>query len=152
MGDDDVEAGKESVTLDKFFEEVETVKEDMRQVEKLYRKLQEANEESKIVHNAKTMKELRARMDKDVELVLKRVKLIKSKLEALEKSNAAQRSVPGCGPGSSTDRTRTSVVSGLGKKLKDMMDDFQGLRARMQQEYKETVERRCVTFVNHIEC
>ncbi|KAJ1379233.1 Target SNARE coiled-coil-like proteiny domain [Sesbania bispinosa] len=143
---DDVEAGKESINLDKFFEDVENVKEDMRTVEKLYRKLQEANEESKIVHNAKTMKELRARMDKDVEQVLKRVKIIKGKLEALERSNAANRNLPGCGPGSSADRTRTSVVSGLGKKLKDMMDDFQGLRARMQQEYKETVERRYFTI------
>ncbi|KAK7302700.1 hypothetical protein RJT34_13596 [Clitoria ternatea] len=143
---DDVEAGKESVNLDKFFEDVENVKEEMRIVEKLYRKLQEANEESKIVHNAKTMKDLRSRMDKDVEHVLKQVKLIKGKLEALERSNAANRNIPGCGPGSSADRTRTSVVSGLGKKLKDLMDDFQGLRARMQNEYKETVERRYFTI------
>ncbi|KAK4271442.1 hypothetical protein QN277_020141 [Acacia crassicarpa] len=143
---DDVEQGKESLSLDKFFEDVENVKEDMRSVEKLYRKLQDANEESKVVHNSKTMKELRARMDKDVEQVLKRVKIIKGKLEALEKSNAANRNLPGCGPGSSADRTRTSVVSGLGKKLKDLMDDFQGLRARMQNEYKETVERRYFTI------
>ncbi|XP_054803131.1 syntaxin-124-like [Prosopis cineraria] len=143
---DDVEAGKESINLDKFFEDVENVKEDMRFVEKLYRKLQDANEESKVVHNSKTMKELRSRMDKDVEQVLKRVKIIKGKLEALERSNAAQRNVPGCGPGSSADRTRTSVVSGLGKKLKDLMDDFQGLRARMQAEYKETIERRYFTI------
>ncbi|KAG4955873.1 Syntaxin-124 [Glycine max] len=143
---DDVEAGKESVNLDKFFDEVENVKEDMRLVEKLYRKLQESNEESKIVHNAKTMKDLRARMDQDVQQVLKRVKLIKGKLESLERSNAANRNIPGCGPGSSADRTRTSVVSGLGKKLKDLMDDFQGLRARMQNEYKETVERRYFTI------
>jgi len=143
---DDVEAGKESVNLDKFFEDVEDVKEDMRSVEMLYRKLQEANEESKTAHTAKAMKEIRARMDKDVELVLKRVKVVKGKLEALERSNAANRSLPGCGPGSSADRTRTSVVSGLGKKLKDMMDDFQGLRARMHMEYKETVERRYFTI------
>ncbi|BAT73791.1 hypothetical protein LR48_Vigan01g066100 [Vigna angularis] len=143
---DDVEAGKESVNLDKFFEEVEDVKEDMRSVEMLYRRLQEANEESKTAHTAKAMKEVRARMDKDVALVLKRVKVIKGKLEALERSNAANRSLPGCGPGSSADRTRTSVVSGLGKKLKDMMDDFQGLRARIQMEYKETVERRYFTI------
>ncbi|KAI9121126.1 hypothetical protein K1719_008159 [Acacia pycnantha] len=143
---DDVEQGKESLSLDKFFEDVENVKEDMRSVEKLYRKLQDANEESKVVHNSKTMKELRARMDKDVEQVLKRVKIIKGKLEALEKSNAANRNLAGCGPGSSADRTRTSVVSGLGKKLKDLMDDFQGLRARMQNEYKETIERRYFTI------
>ncbi|KAJ4952604.1 hypothetical protein NE237_029436 [Protea cynaroides] len=140
------EAGKETVNLDKFFEDVENVKEDMKNVERLYRKLQESNEESKTVHNAKTMKELRTRMDIDVERVLKCVKIIKGKLESLERSNAAHRNLPGCGPGSSADRTRTSVVSGLGKKLKGMMDDFQGLRATMTAEYKETVERRYFTI------
>ncbi|OWM77527.1 syntaxin-124 [Punica granatum] len=143
---DDMESGKETVNLDKFFEDVENVKEDMNLVERLYKKLQEANEESKTVHNAKTMKQLRTRMDSDVEQVLKRVKIIKGKLEALERSNAAHRSLPGCGPGSSADRTRTSVVGGLGKKLKDLMDDFQNLRARMNAEYKETVERRYFTI------
>ncbi|KAL0320148.1 UNVERIFIED_CONTAM: syntaxin [Sesamum radiatum] len=146
---EDLEAGvpprTEGVNLDKFFEDVEGVKKDMADVEKLYKQLQERNEESKTAHNAKTMKELRSRMDSDVSQVLKRVKVIKGKLEALEKSNAAQRKVPGCGPGSSADRTRTSVVSGLGKKLKNMMDDFQGLRARMNEEYKETVGRRYFT-------
>ncbi|GKV45908.1 hypothetical protein SLEP1_g52935 [Rubroshorea leprosula] len=143
---DDVEAGKEGVNLDKFFVDVENVKEDMKGVERLYKALQDANEESKTVHNAKTMKELRARMDIDVEQVLKKVKIIKGKLEGLERSNAATRNLPGCGPGSSADRTRTSVVSGLGKKLKDLMDNFQGLRARMNAEYKETVERRYFTI------
>lgn len=143
---DDLESGTETVNLDKFFEDVENVKEDMNHVDRLYKKLQEANEESKTVHNAKTMKQLRARMDSDVEQVLKRVKIIKGKLEALERSNAAHRSLPGCGPGSSADRTRTSVVGGLGKKLKDMMDDFQNLRAKMNAEYKETVERRYFTI------
>ncbi|GMI77581.1 syntaxin of plants 124 [Hibiscus trionum] len=143
---DDLEAGTESENLDKFFEDVENVKEDMKGVEKLYKALQDANEECKTAHSAKTMKQLRSRMDADVEQVLKRVKVIKGKLEGLERSNAASRNTPGCGPGSSTDRTRTSVVSGLGKKLKDMMDDFQALRARMQAEYKETVERRYFTI------
>ncbi|KAF9672281.1 hypothetical protein SADUNF_Sadunf11G0025100 [Salix dunnii] len=143
---DDMEAGKESMNLDRFFEDVENIKEEMKTVERLYRSLQEANEESRTVHNAKTMKNLRSRMDTDVEEVLKRVKIIKGKLEALDRSNAAHRNIPGCGPGSSTDRTRTSVVSGLGKKLKDLMDNFQELRARMSAEYKETVERRYFTI------
>ncbi|KAG9445545.1 hypothetical protein H6P81_011673 [Aristolochia fimbriata] len=138
--------GKETINLDRFFEDVENVKEDMQWVERLYKQLQDLNEESKTVHNAKTMKNLRARMDSDVEQVLKRVKIIKAKLEALDKSNVAHRNIPGCGPGSSADRTRTSVVSGLGKKLKDLMDDFQDLRAKMTAEYKETVERRYFTI------
>lgn len=143
---DDMEAAKENVNLDKFFEDVENVKEDMRQVEQSYNSLQEANEESKIVHNSKTMKNLRSKMDSDVSQVLKRVKVIKGNLEALERSNAAHRSNPGCGPGSSVDRTRTSVVTGLGKKLKDLMENFQDLRIRMTNEYKETVERRYFTI------
>ncbi|AAD50004.1 Similar to syntaxin [Arabidopsis thaliana] len=142
----DVEAGQETMNLDKFFEDVENVKDDMKGVEALYKKLQDSNEECKTVHNAKKVKELRAKMDGDVAMVLKRVKIIKQKLEALEKANANSRNVPGCGPGSSTDRTRSSVVSGLGKKLKDLMDSFQGLRARMNNEYKETVERRYFTI------
>jgi syntaxin 1B/2/3 len=64
-------------------------------------------------------------MDGDVEKVLKRAKAVKTKLEALDRDNANSRKVPGCGPGSSTDRTRSSVVSGLGKKLKETMDEFQ---------------------------
>lgn len=139
-------AGNDAIDLDKFFTDVENVKEDMTGVEKLYKKLQEANEESKTVHDAKTMKQLRAKMDSDVEQVLKRVKVIKGKLVALDKSNVEHRKVPGCGPGSSADRTRTSVVSGLGKKLKAMMDDFQALRTRMNEEYKETVGRRYFTI------
>ncbi|CAG7867253.1 unnamed protein product [Brassica rapa] len=142
----DVEAGQETMNLDKFFEDVENVKDDMKGIEALYKKLQDSNEECKTVHNAKKVKELRAKMDGDVGQVLKRVKMIKQKLEALEKANANSRNVPGCGPGSSTDRTRSSVVSGLGKKLKDLMDSFQGLRARMNDEYKETVERRYYTI------
>ncbi|KAG6584025.1 Syntaxin, partial [Cucurbita argyrosperma subsp. argyrosperma] len=142
---DGMESGNETVNLDTFFEDVENVKDDMKQVENLYKKLQQNNEECKIVHNAKTMKELRGRMEADVAQVLKRVKMIKGKLEALDRSNAAHRSLPGCGPGSSADRTRTSVVSGLGKKLKDVMDEFQGLRGRMNAEYKETIERRYFT-------
>ncbi|KAG2259969.1 hypothetical protein Bca52824_079263 [Brassica carinata] len=142
----DVEAGQETMNLDKFFEDVENVKDGMKGIETLYKKLQDSNEECKTVHNAKKVKELRAKMDGDVGQVLKRVKMIKQKLEALEKANANSRNVPGCGPGSSTDRTRSSVVSGLGKKLKDLMDSFQGLRARMNDEYKETVERRYFTI------
>jgi len=138
--------GNDSPELEKFFQDVENVKEDMSGVEKIYKRLQEANEESKTVHNANAMKKLRSKMDTDIEQVLKRVRVIKGKIEALDKANNANRKLPGCGPGSSADRTRTSVVSGLGKKLKSMMDNFQSLRTRMNDEYKETVARRYFTI------
>ncbi|XP_047076654.1 syntaxin-124-like [Lolium rigidum] len=137
--------GGQGVNLDKFFEDVEVVKEDIRGLESMHRRLQSANEESKTAHDARAVKSLRARMDGEVEQVLRRAKAIKGKLEALDRQNSASRKIPGCGAGSSTDRTRSSVVSGLGRKLKDLMDDFQGLRTRMASEYKETVARRYYT-------
>ena len=127
---DDLESGvgggeAEGPCLDRFFEDVEGVKEDLRGLESLHRRLQSAHEESKTAHDARAVKALRARMDADVDQVLRRAKAVKTKLEALDRANAASRRLPGCGPGSSADRTRTSVVAGLGKKLKDLMDDFQ---------------------------
>jgi syntaxin 1B/2/3 len=94
------------------------------------------------VHRAQAMKEIRSRMDVDITQVTKLAKSIKLKLEVLDKANAANRRVRGCEEGSPTDRTRTSITSTLRKKLKDLMEEFQVLRQRMMEEYKETLERR----------
>ncbi|GAB4834158.1 hypothetical protein Ancab_032422 [Ancistrocladus abbreviatus] len=133
------------VNLDRFFEDVETVKEHLREIEELETKLRSSHEESKTAHDARTVKELRRRMEADVAAALKKAKTIKVKLEALDRSNAANRQLPGCGPGSSADRTRTSVVSGLRKKLKEKMEEFQELREMVGKEYRETVQRRYYT-------
>lgn len=142
---DDMEAGGATGDLEKFFEEVEKVKEDLRGLEALHRRLQEANEESHTVHSAAAMKALRSRMDGDTQKVLRQAKLVKAKVEALDRSNAANRRLPGCGAGSSADRTRTAVVGGLGKKLKTLMDEFQALRGKISAEYADTVRLRYYT-------
>ncbi|KAM1666301.1 hypothetical protein ACFX1X_045957 [Malus domestica] len=95
---------KETVDLDGLFKEIENVQHDMRAVVQHYKQLEGANEESKLVHDAKSMKQLRVIMVSDVEQVLKLVKLIKGKLEKLEHSNADQREVAGCGTGLSSGR------------------------------------------------
>lgn len=133
------------VNLDKFFEEVEGVKDELKELERLYENLRSSHEKSKTLHSAKAVKDLRTRMDADVALALKKAKLIKLRLEALDRSNEASRSLPGAGPGSSSDRTRTSVVSGLRKKLKDSMDSFNSLRQQISSEYRDTVQRRYYT-------
>lgn len=141
----DVAGAGAGVNLDRFFEDVEAVKDELRDLESLHTNLQASHEQSKTLHNAKAIKELRSRMDADVAAALKKAKVVKVRLEALDRSNAANRSLPGCGPGSSSDRTRTSVVNGLRKKLHDAMDRFGDLRRRMGGEYRETVQRRYYT-------
>lgn len=73
----DVEAGQEQEmdtvdtekNLAQFFDEVGQIKSEMERIKELLVKLQDMNDESKTVHKAQTMKELRDRMDKDVALV-----------------------------------------------------------------------------------
>lgn len=90
----DLEAGPEvemtnndnDKNLGQFFEQVGGIKQDMEAMQELFGKLQRANEESKTVHKAQSMKGLRDRMDKDMVEVLKKAKLVKSKLEALDRA------------------------------------------------------------------
>ncbi|XP_042414903.1 syntaxin-121-like [Zingiber officinale] len=148
-GGGDVEMGAANggggANLDRFFEDVEAIKEELREVERLHCSLKEANESGKTLHEASAVRALRGRMDADVSAALKKAKLIKLRLEALDRANAANRATPGCGPGSSTDRTRTSVVAALRKKLSESMDAFADLRGRIAAEYRETVGRRYFT-------
>ncbi|KAF9595913.1 hypothetical protein IFM89_006194 [Coptis chinensis] len=140
-----VEMRSIGISLDKFFEDIEGIKGELKEVEKLHQKLQASHEESKTLHNAKSIKNLRSRMDADVTLALKKAKTIKLRLESIDRANAANRNLPGCGPGSSSDRTRTSIVNGLKKKLIESMENFNKLRQQIALEYKETVERRYYT-------
>lgn len=138
MGD----GGGGEVDMTQFFDEVGVIKGDMEKVKQLLEKVKAANDESRTVHKAQAMKALRSRMDADIAQVTKLAKSMKAKLETLDRANAASRRVRGCEEGSPTDRTRTSITSTLRKKLKDVMGEFQVLRQRMMEEYKETVERR----------
>ncbi|XP_038975801.1 syntaxin-121-like [Phoenix dactylifera] len=127
-----------SANLDRFFKDVEVIKDELKEVERIHRRLDESNEASKTLH---AVRNLRARMDGDVGTALKKAKLIKLRLESLDRANAVNYSLPCCGPGTSTNRTHTSVVAGLRKKLKDSMEGFGELWKTVTVDYWEFVER-----------
>ncbi|KAG7010724.1 putative syntaxin [Cucurbita argyrosperma subsp. argyrosperma] len=59
--------------------------------------------------------------------------------------NLTNRQKPGCQKGTAIDRARMNMTNSLTKKFKDLMIEFQALRQRIQDEYREVVERRVIT-------
>lgn len=146
----DIESGPTPTTaasptddsMKQFFMMVEGIKNDMSEIREKQKSLREAHERSKTVTRAAEMKALREQMQDDINAVSKQAHGIKTSLEALDKSNEASIKQKDCGPGSSTERMRTSITAGLKKRLKDLMSEFTELRKRVQKEYREVVERR----------
>ncbi|WOL15729.1 syntaxin-132 [Canna indica] len=147
----DIEMGKQAPTssaeegLEDFFKQVQAIEKQISKLSIILKNLEDANEESKTVLKAATMKEIRQRMENDIDEGLRVARSVKSKLEALDKDNLANRQKPGCGKGSGVDRSRTSTTVALKNKLKERMTKFQSLRETIQKEYREVVERRVFT-------
>ncbi|GMH26568.1 hypothetical protein Nepgr_028411 [Nepenthes gracilis] len=131
--------------LENFFKKVQEIEKQYDKLNKLLKKLQDAHEESKAVTKAAAMKAIKQRMEKDIDDVQKIARMIKSQIEALDRDNIANRQIPGCGKGTAVDRSRSVATVALKKKLRDKMAEFQTLRERIHQEYREVVERRVYT-------
>ncbi|KAL5210628.1 hypothetical protein ABZP36_006251 [Zizania latifolia] len=148
------EVGAGGVTderLRAFFQEAEAVEEEMAAIRDALGRLHAANEEGKSLHQLDALRALRGRVNADIIAVLRRARDIRSRLEAMDRANTAQRRISaGCREGTPLDRTRTVLTAALRKKLKDLMLDFQALRQRILSEYKETVERRYYTLTGEV--
>ncbi|KAK9285842.1 hypothetical protein L1049_025043 [Liquidambar formosana] len=144
----DIETGQfnpptDEDNLSQFFQEVAAIKAEMEEITNLLLDLQNLNEETKTTHSAKVLRGLRDRMDSNTVAVLRKAKIIKARLEALDQSNITNRRISEAyKEGSSVDRTRISITNGLRVKLRDMMNDFQSLREKILSEYKENLKRR----------
>ncbi|KAI3415099.1 uncharacterized protein J3R85_015401 [Psidium guajava] len=143
----DLEMGQlnaaEEQNLSQFFCEVDAIKSEMEEITNLLLDLQSLNEEAKSTYSAKALRGLRDRMDSDMIAVLRKAKSVKSLLESLDRSNLTN-----CGlsanfqEGSSVDRTRISVTSGLRTKLRETMNQFQLLRDKIVADHREDLKRR----------
>lgn len=138
-------SGSAQPGFDGFYEQVREINKLLETLTKLLKDLQNSNEESKIVTKASAMKDIKRRMEKDVNEVTKVARLTKSKLQQLNKENLANREKPVFHKGSSVDRSRTSVTITLTTRLRERISEFQTLREAIQTEYREVVERRVFT-------
>ncbi|XP_049376768.1 syntaxin-112-like [Solanum stenotomum] len=143
----DIEMGQLDPTdernLTKFFEEVAVIKSDMEEISNLLVNLQDLNQKTKSAPSAKILQGLRDQINSDIITVLRKAKIIKTRLELLDKSNLDNRGVSAAyKEGSPVDRTRISVTNGLRIKLRDMMNDFQCLRENIVAEHKEGLRKQ----------
>ena len=84
-------------------------------------------------------------MNETIESVSKIARETKLRLENLDADNERAVRSGKVTEGSSEHRTRSTLTSSLKTKLKDQMGEFQELRDRLREEYKEIVERRYFT-------
>ncbi|XP_031378654.1 syntaxin-132-like [Punica granatum] len=128
--------------MEAFTKQIQEVEKQVYKLASLLKKLKEANEESKSVTKASAMKAIKKQMERDVDEVGKVARNVKAKLEAINRDNLANRKKPGCEKGSAIDRSRLNMTNALTKKFKELMTEFQTLRQRIQDEYREIVGRR----------
>ena len=150
----DIEANLEDSdepNLSQFFEEVDAIKAEMEEITNLLFDLQHLNEETKSTHSAKVLRGLRDRMESDMVAVLRKAKIVKARLEALDRSNVTNRKISEAyKEGTPVDRTRMSVTNGLRVKLREMMNDFQSLREKILSDHKEDLKRRYYTATGEV--
>ncbi|KAL3697345.1 hypothetical protein R1sor_011421 [Riccia sorocarpa] len=128
--------------MQQFQRDEAAIQTDIESVRTILAKLEEAHQESQVLTSAKAVKALKQRMVKELDDVSLLARRIKAKIEALEKSNAQVRTKPGCGPGSVSDRTRTSRTSSLKLKLKEITGHLIKFKEKIQRDYFQLVERR----------
>ena len=115
----------------------------MEEITNLLFDLQNLSEKTKSTHSPKLLRGLGDQMDSDMVSVLRKAKIVKARLEVLEKSNLTNRKIlEACREGSTVDRTRISITNDLRTKLREMMNDFQSLRERILSDHKENMKRR----------
>ena len=109
--------------MQQFFGEVSAIKQSLAGIREAQGKLSALHERSKTVTRGRELAALREQMQEEIEGVSRAAHGVKARLEKLEKSNSASLAREGCGPGSSTERSRSAITAALRKKLRDLMGE-----------------------------
>eukprot|EP00210_Caulerpa_lentillifera_P007680 g7331.t1 len=131
--------------MEEFYSMVSDIKKDMEIIRDKQTSLESLHEKSKTITRSAEMKTIREKMQDEINSVSKQVHAIKGKLEALDRNNQIAKTQKGCEPGSAKERMRTSITNTLKIDLKQSMTYFSELRRKVNDEYREVVERRLYT-------
>lgn len=110
--------------MQQFFGEVSAIKLSLAGIREAQGRLSALHERSKTVTRGRELAALREQMQEEIEGVSRAAHGVKARLEKLEKSNSASLAREGCGPGSSTERSRSAITAALRKKLRDLMGEW----------------------------
>ncbi|KAF6265534.1 s-syntaxin-like protein [Scenedesmus sp. NREL 46B-D3] len=128
-----------------FFAKTEELQSSMNQIRTRQQELWKMHEQSKSIVRRNEITAHREQMQSVVNEVNVLAHKVKGEIQALDQANAAAVRRKGQGVGSASERTRTSITAGLKKKLKDLMGEFSGMRARIHDENRQVVQRRVYT-------
>lgn len=132
--------GQGQSAIDRFIDQVKDVKKEMAKIEELYLKLEKTNEYSKTVTKGAELKQCREMMHDDITRANQIASQVKRRIEALQEETKSFEQ------GTAEERTRSNLTGTLMRNFKNQMDEFSKLRERIQQEYREVVERRYYTI------
>lgn len=141
-GDDGADTDTTGNLMRVFFSDVQVIKSNLTAIRSALRELEREHEASKQSTRGEEMRERQERMNATIERVSKIARETKLRLENLDQDNERAVSSGKVDVGSSEHRTRSALTSSMKTKLKEQMGEFQNLRERLREEYKEIVERR----------
>ncbi|KAI5070088.1 hypothetical protein GOP47_0014431 [Adiantum capillus-veneris] len=121
----DDDSGDKHGGLLEFYPKVHAIQMDLDKIQDLLSQLQEENEVSKTLSQPAAVKEMKKTMEAHVDEVIKITRIVKEKLEKLDKENIVNRKKTGCEEGTSVDRSRVSLTLSLKRKLQNLLKDFQ---------------------------
>ena len=139
-GEQNADAEPEVAEFDRT---VFSIQDDVREVMAAVTALEKTHKEASQAAQVASVSTLKQRMTEEVALVSQLAKKVKQRIETLQHENGQSRlHRPGCGPGSATDRHRTTVTHSLGRRLRDVMLEFSELRTAMDATHRAEVERQ----------
>lgn len=132
--------------MKEFFAAVAPIKTSMAAISTLQEEMLRMHENSKTgLVKSKDIRRHQDLMGEKIATIGKLANDVKTKLEDLDKQNELAKKKPGCGEGSASERTRTTVTSGLKRKLKDCMVQYNDMRDKIHAENRTLVEKRIYT-------